>query len=185
MVTRAEKMQEYTESAISMMNDERSFAKMKGYLEKALALCSPTEDLAYYQVMATVFCNLAFRTRTAIGTSKVKKQYLFLYEYIDEKFSSIVNFDADVYNEEEANVVNSICCDIFNGANRYYLAFYNAHMNAGSVWGLAGIGIAHASLKKFRKYIKSIGANAACILKKYYTQNEQILMNIKEFLSVK
>lgn len=181
MENRVIKMQECTNLAISMMNDELSFEKMKVYLEQAFSLCSPTEDLAYYQIMATVFCNLSFRTRTAIGMSKVKKQYLLLFEYMDEKFSSIVNFNVDANNVEEANVVNSICCDIYNGTNRYYLAFYNSHVNAGAIWGLAGIGIAHASLKNFRKHINSIGKNAALVLKKYNTLDEQILKNIKEF----
>lgn len=185
MKNRVEKIQEYTETAVRIMNEELSFERMRVYLEKAFVLCSPTEDLAYYQIMATVFTQLYFRTKTAFGTGKVKKQYGLLYEYIDSKFASIVNFNADINSEEEAGVVNSICCDIYNGANRYYEALAKAYMNGGSVFGLIGLGIGYSKVKPLLNRIKSMGKSAARILRKYNTTDVQILQNIKTFANEK
>ena len=172
-------IEQNTSLAIRAMNNDISFFAMKVYLDNAFALCSPKNDLGYYNIIASVFNNLHFRTKTLFGTQKVQKQYLLMYEYLDDKFSNIVNYNVNPQDEEEANLANSICCDIYNGLYRYYNAFSEGIMGGFSAFGLLGIGISYAvTKKKFLKYIKSFACNAAYMLKKYHTANQQILDNI-------
>lgn len=181
MEERIRLIQQYTETAIHEMNDNYSFKDAKVSLEKAFELCSPSEDLAYYQIMATLLNDLQFRWRTIFRMMKIKKQYKLLFAYIDLKFSDIVNFRVDCENTEEADIMNTICCTVYNRMLCFYQAFHSAHTNAGLIWGLLGLGIGNLLVRKFMAHIRSVGKNMAIALRKYNSTNAQILQNIKEF----
>lgn len=171
-----------TSLAINAMNVNWSFSEMKTHLEQAFGLCSPYDDLEYYGIIASVFENLQFQTATGSQTKKLRKQYLLMYDYLDEKFSTIGNFDLNPNDESELSSAIEICKSVCDGAVRYGNAFISAAASQTSIMvgigvflGLVGslffgliYGIPYGKIKKkFKKHIKSFEKNAKLFLSKY------------------
>lgn len=179
------KINNETNQAIRVMNQEWSFENAKVHLEEAFNCCSPKEDLGYYNIISSLFLALEFRTKNAFQTKKVRKAYAQLYEYCAQKFKNIRTFNVNADNDEEAMQLNSICVDIYNRSLKFLEVFVET---SGRLYGLGiipGVVAVHKVKKEFIPHIQSIAQDAAFVLRKYKIDDVTVRENIKHFESEK
>ncbi len=164
------------QKAIDSMNSTYSFTQSKVFIEEALRNTDGYKTIAYYDVLNRISAGVCFNVRGLANKKKVKENFTQLFEYISDKFASIVYLDIDADSEEECGVVNDICCTVVQNASHIINVLIQTQTTILFVTTMI-------SLVNYKKQVMSIlltlEKTSAEILSRYHTQNETVKENIK------
>ena len=179
-----EKIEKNLELAIRAMTESWDAEKCISFIEIALDE-HDRKKIGYYMLINELLDNLTFQTKNGFQTSKLRKQYVLLFDFLARRFANIQRFPAESSNNEEAIMVNEICCNVFNRVKYFIEVFLNANGSMGA-FGLVPALIANNNLKKsFKDAYLTIAHSSAFILRQYSLNDSTIINNIKVFENAK
>ena len=170
------KIDSNVEWAIRTMNEEYDFEKARRYIEQALLEVGSNKKLAHYDVLRNVLVKLHFNVRGFSKKAKVKKSYNRLLHFYADEFENICYVEIDPNSEMDADIANSICCDIVNNVAGFSRGMRQLYMDIGIFTAMANN---NKYLNEYMPIVLRTERSAYQIMSRFKYRTPQIEQNIR------